>query len=98
MTECPSGARSRRLARLTPVRVDCRQHVTAGAPVVLWEIDFDPRKSAAVDGMQRPRGGELGKRARQPLAHLTARNDRVHLIDEGKRAGGAEAGDADVLG
>src|SRR5437867_10556977 len=77
--------------------VDCRKHFAAGAPVVLWKIDLDPRIAAAFDDVQRTAGDERGKRSRQPLALDAAGHDLMRDLDQRSRAVRSEFREADVL-
>src|SRR5882762_405193 len=78
-------------------RVDSRQHVTARAPIVLGEVDFNPWKPATLDGVEWSPAAEGGERRREPLADGAREDQSAHLFDKPRRTRRPELADADVL-
>src|SRR5215213_10279108 len=78
-------------------RIDGREDVRAGAPVIFRKIDLDPREPAAVDNAQRAPVAESVEGGGQPRAELALADQTGHLLDEDCGASGAEFRDPDVL-
>src|SRR5438105_7666149 len=71
-------------------RVYRGEHLATRAPIVLWEIDFDPRQAATLDRPQGAAAAEGPECSRQPFANPPSDDQAVHLFDEHGRAGRTE--------
>src|SRR3954471_24839500 len=95
------GGRTERGDRRTRARTvegfDGGQDLAARAPVVFWEIDFNPWKPATLDRPQRSAPAERGEGRGQPFPDAAVGDQPIHLFDQHRGAGAAKFSDADVL-